>query len=319
MVGYIYEIRNLVNNKVYIGSTINFKTRKNTHLYELKSNKHESRHLQSAYNKYGAENFKISIIKQFEIDNISELYKYENDYCVRWKTFDIEFGYNLVVPSVNGGTEEPLNSIPIYQINNNGEIVGEFKSIEDCYRNTGISQNAISNLIYGKNKTYNKYFFIKKCDYNESTDYSFDKNRKQIRSGKSVNQYTLDGKFIKTYYKIADAKLETNTNLSSIALAVSGEQKSANGFIWKRYDGNCDDLSIEELNKYGNLDHPSTTGVSKKIYQYDTEMNLIAVYESIKSASKFFNEKSIKKCLYGERKTYKGYIWSNKPNIAIIN
>ena len=55
----IYEIVNTVNGKRYIGSAKNFKTRWSRHLSALRLQKHHSRHLQSAWNKYGEAAFKF--------------------------------------------------------------------------------------------------------------------------------------------------------------------------------------------------------------------------------------------------------------------
>ena len=58
----IYQIVNLLNNKKYIGSSINLKKRKTNHFNNLKNKKHLNRHLQAAYNKYGKENFSFEIL-----------------------------------------------------------------------------------------------------------------------------------------------------------------------------------------------------------------------------------------------------------------
>jgi group I intron endonuclease len=58
----IYQIRNIVNNHIYIGSAKNFKTRWNTHLCNLRKGKHHSSHLQKAFRKYGEENFIFEIL-----------------------------------------------------------------------------------------------------------------------------------------------------------------------------------------------------------------------------------------------------------------
>ena len=42
----IYIIRNLINNKVYVGKSKNVKQRKNAHFSALKLNKHNNQHLQ---------------------------------------------------------------------------------------------------------------------------------------------------------------------------------------------------------------------------------------------------------------------------------
>ena len=68
----IYSIRNTVNNKIYIGSAINFKTRFSRHKSQLKLNKHFNKHLQTTYNKYGKENFIFEIIEYCEKDKLIE-------------------------------------------------------------------------------------------------------------------------------------------------------------------------------------------------------------------------------------------------------
>ena len=59
----VYQIKNLSNNKIYIGSTItSFICRWRQHNSKLKSGKHENTHLQSSYNKYGESSFEYSIL-----------------------------------------------------------------------------------------------------------------------------------------------------------------------------------------------------------------------------------------------------------------
>lgn len=62
----IYQIRNIVNDKVYIGSAIYLKGRKNIHLYHLRNNKHHSQYLQKSFNKYGEENFVFEVLEFVE-------------------------------------------------------------------------------------------------------------------------------------------------------------------------------------------------------------------------------------------------------------
>lgn len=62
----IYQIINLVNNKIYIGSAIIFRKRWDLHILDLKNNRHHSRFLQASYNKYGKEAFSFSILEIVE-------------------------------------------------------------------------------------------------------------------------------------------------------------------------------------------------------------------------------------------------------------
>lgn len=53
----IYEIRNLINGKRYIGSATNFKKRARDHMGALQKGAHDNSRLQNAWNKYGSEAF----------------------------------------------------------------------------------------------------------------------------------------------------------------------------------------------------------------------------------------------------------------------
>lgn len=59
----VYQIKNLFNGKIYIGSTLtSFIYRWRQHSSKLKLGKHENNHLQSSYNKYGESNFEYSVL-----------------------------------------------------------------------------------------------------------------------------------------------------------------------------------------------------------------------------------------------------------------
>ena len=50
---------------------------------------------------------------------------------------------------------------------------------------------------------------------------------------KSISQYTLDGKLIKTYDAVSDACKENGYDASAIGKAASGKQKTSYGYLWK--------------------------------------------------------------------------------------
>ena len=62
MTGYIYEIRNTQNDKVYIGQTWVPENRQRRHFSDLRCERHDNPHLQKAFIKYGEENFKFNIL-----------------------------------------------------------------------------------------------------------------------------------------------------------------------------------------------------------------------------------------------------------------
>lgn len=61
----VYQIRNIENNKFYIGSTsLSFEKRKTVHFSNLKRGNHHSKKLQNAYNKYGDKSFVFEILEE---------------------------------------------------------------------------------------------------------------------------------------------------------------------------------------------------------------------------------------------------------------
>lgn len=93
MTGYIYKIENLINHKSYIGQTIDYKRRKQTHIRELRKNEHYNKHLQDAWNKYGEENFDF-ISWKFENITQKELNNLEKEYIQKYDS--LKSGYNLI-------------------------------------------------------------------------------------------------------------------------------------------------------------------------------------------------------------------------------
>ena len=88
----IYKITNLVNNKVYIGQTIqDLKLRWGAHKRAMKAKKDHP--LYNSMNKYGVDNFKIEEIAT--ASSIKELNRKEVCWANVYKAHDREFGYNL--------------------------------------------------------------------------------------------------------------------------------------------------------------------------------------------------------------------------------
>lgn len=111
--GYIYCITNMVNNKKYIGKTLNtVEHRWREHLKEHKRFRNEKRALYDAMKKYGIENFKCETLLECP-DDILE-YK-EKEYIELFQTYHL--GYNLTL----GGDGKQLynyDAIVSYYTNN---------------------------------------------------------------------------------------------------------------------------------------------------------------------------------------------------------
>ena len=60
----IYEIKNKINGKMYIGQSRNINKRRSYHLWKLRSNNHFNPLLQNSFNKYGEHNFEFIILEE---------------------------------------------------------------------------------------------------------------------------------------------------------------------------------------------------------------------------------------------------------------
>jgi group I intron endonuclease len=99
MIAGIYTIKSLKDNKILVGQSVNVVNRLSQHKFYLKNNTHDNWHLQSAYNKYGVDNFQFQILLICEEEH---LYSEENYWCNLLNAHNHEFGYNIKSTNPNG-------------------------------------------------------------------------------------------------------------------------------------------------------------------------------------------------------------------------
>jgi hypothetical protein len=81
----VYCIKNLKNNKLYIGESKVPIDREHKHWSKLRLKKHENPHLQSDYNKYGAEQFVFEMLQVVPDATKAELLKLERQWINKHK------------------------------------------------------------------------------------------------------------------------------------------------------------------------------------------------------------------------------------------
>jgi len=155
----IYCIRNLVNNKVYIGKSGNIYKRIHQHLYDLKNKrKHENKHLLNSWYKYGNENFEYIILEKTEGE--LETAKRELYWMKIFQSLDRSKGYNLRSDSdskmiCNIETKQ-LISKRLKKEWSNGVRKNHGKKLSDNWKSTP-ERNQIQSKIMSKALT--KYFY----------------------------------------------------------------------------------------------------------------------------------------------------------------
>ena len=209
MKGYIYKITNKINQKSYVGKTINsIEERWNEHKRDYK--KFPERPLYRAINKYGIENFTIEQIEEVDTNILSEREIY-------WIGFFHTYtnGYNATL----GGDGKIL-----YDYDLIAELIKQKRTYQEVADIIGCCVDVVS-------------FVNKKYDIKHEPENNF------VKTSKKVNQYDKQGNYIQSFESYAEAArwLEENGyvkgNLngvrSHIGEVCKGKRKTAYKFIWK--------------------------------------------------------------------------------------
>lgn len=190
------------------------------------------------------------------------------------------------------------NSKTIYQYSIDGEFVKEWKSAITIERELGYSSTCIGACCLGRRKQ--AYGYIWKHDYAEKVE--------SITIGLECNpihQYSLDGKFIRSWKSGKQIEKELGFYSTNIYLCCNGGQISAYGFLWS-YDKKDYIEGLEQL----------------EFSQYDLDGNYIKTFNSVLKASEELGHTHlpIHAVCRGEYRQAGGYLWSyeKKPKIEPV-
>jgi group I intron endonuclease len=235
--GGIYCFRNIINDKRYIGQHIgtNFEKRWRQH----KSKKNKCTGLKNAINKYGIDNFDISIIELCYEDQ-DALNNLEIHYIEHFNSLAPN-GYNLKTGGANG---RPCAEVRERSRNAQlGKHIG-IKNIFYGKVHTMQSKILMSNAkkgktpsnkgkIYGISTRIKMSLAKKGCRaHNKGIKLSLEKKLK-LKLGKKVYQYTKDNVFIKEWRCAQDACEALNISKGNVSSVCRGIRRLAGGFIWK--------------------------------------------------------------------------------------
>ncbi|MCK9482339.1 MAG: GIY-YIG nuclease family protein [Bacteroidia bacterium] len=214
MLGIIYKITNITNDKIYIGKTEReIEERWKEHLRDSGKERNQNRPLYRAINKYGQENFIIEEIEQVDSESLGEREQYWINY---YQSFSMG-GYNATF----GGEGKTLYNYDLIVEKFNSGMLGD-----EIMKEFGCDRNAVTSALKKANVYSNK---------NNLT-----------RRSRAVLQYDLNGNFIEKYSSINEAgreiakkldlkadPLHISTNISRVA---RGKRKTCYKYLWKFED-----------------------------------------------------------------------------------
>jgi group I intron endonuclease len=101
---YLYKITDALNNKVYIGQTIDNKKRWMQHKAYAKRPDKTGQYIHRAMAKYGVENFSFEIIATCQTQEDAD--ETESLLIIQYNSRSKDYGYNLMVGGSHGGHSE---------------------------------------------------------------------------------------------------------------------------------------------------------------------------------------------------------------------
>lgn len=203
----IYAIVNLANNKLYIGSAVRLKQRKNLHLSQLRKNKHHSKKLQHTYNKWGEVYFVFKVVEYCERNELIE----REQFWISQFDFDTQlYNLNPTAGSQLGykHSEESRKKMSIAQ---KGKIFSDEtrEKISGACKGRIVSEEGRKNIKEAQKKV-------------------------AMTKGKKVNQLDkITGEILATFYSVRNAAATMNGNHSSISGVCNGKMKTAFGYGWQ--------------------------------------------------------------------------------------
>lgn len=274
----IYIIENIITKDAYIGQAINMKQRIIDHRSRLHRNKHNYSNgnptiLQSAWNKYGEENFRFSVLEYCdtsELNNKEKFYinKYQSNRCKSGHGYNMNDGgagqkkmpkcSNKGKKLINNGIEQKYVAIDeLDDYLNNGYVLGSMyhyqnqnplKGIKHPHYGKKWTEEHRKNVeeTYKNRKNFTSPLLGQKWskERKEKMRYIWDNmkinqnsldalTKNQEQHKRSVNKYTLDNIFIETFDSIKDAAKSVNGSSGTICSCCKGDKKYAYGYKWK--------------------------------------------------------------------------------------
>lgn len=235
----IYKIQNSVNGKFYVGSTINLSARRQEHFRDLTLNKHHSKALQRAFNKYGKDSFTFEIIEfvedetklieieQFYIDELKPHYN-----CCKFAGSMLGFKKseqdNLLNSLRNRGEKNVRAKIKEVDIPKIFEL-RKSHTVSEIAKIFNVSIDSISRILNGKSfkhlnlkpKKYKKLYSISGRESLREKA----KNRKS-HVAKRVEIKTLNGEFIGAFDSVTAAAKHIKMAICTLHDALNGKTKS---------------------------------------------------------------------------------------------
>lgn len=288
---YIYKVTDTTNGKLYIGCTNDFEKRKKIHLQLRKT---EDCLFHQMIAEHGEDVFEWTILET--VDTQEKAYKREQYYIKELNTI-YPNGYNMTI----GGRSHSLkNSKPIVCLTLDGHYVKRYLSSAQAVFEDGYIMSSVLDCCKGKIRRHKDKVFMYEEDYIKNGARLYVKPEPNCMT--PIIQCDMQGNFIARYKSVNEAAEKTGSCRTTISGNLTGDYKSANGFIFV-YEHNfpIKDIEAHQKRKKG-----------RKVAQVDPNTNeIIEVFDRMADAGRKLNVsyKTIHSVVDKPNRTAYGYKW----------
>ena len=232
----IYCFTNKINEKKYIGQTVNFNRRLREH--KNKSGK-DNLPFHNAINKYGIENFDIEILIE-NIETQKELDDYEKIFIKKFNTGNKDFGYNVAEGGSSGNVFKHMsqekfeeftekirqNSIEMWNGRNDEEKQEIIDKIAEGNKGKVVSDETRKKISESLKKSYKdgKITPHNKGKISNKRKYENKKEHEVVRYDEKTKQYK--------FYKMKSLAKDDGFDESCISKCCKKQRKTHKGYYW---------------------------------------------------------------------------------------
>lgn len=251
-------IKNRINEKIYIGSSVNIRQRFNKHKSQLRNNKHDNPKLQLSWNKYGEKFFEFLILEEmfFSIEFFENEKKLIGEVLVNREQFYFDtmlfakeenekfdiMSYNIwriASTSIGAELSEELKKICSEKIRKRLKENGTW-----CGKDNPMYQTNLYKLWlkkYGKEEADKRQSLMlekqKQVQTGKKRNFSKEKLSKMAKScidrfSKPIMQYKNEI-LLNEFYSIREADRKSGVSRSSIYMSLKNNIEDNNGYFWK--------------------------------------------------------------------------------------
>lgn len=237
----IYCISNVIDDKKYIGQTTEgFYSRYLRHNNLLKNNIHFNVHLQRAYNKYGSDNFEMSVVEicndESKIAQLEE--KWISEFRSKYECYNTLSGGPTMKTTNNPfyGKKHTTESKKKMSEARTGKYTGElnnFYGADHSGKNNGFFGHKHTEESRKKMSKTKAKMYVGKGNPFYGKHHTQEAREKMKNNRKNAARKVMCIETGIVYDSIKIAAKETNTCARSISAVCCGKRNKANGLHWK--------------------------------------------------------------------------------------